>query len=104
MSALEQHTNHPPVSPLVVPMDGSRLLMPSQPHHTTSRTCLCKHKLTPTCLPSYIHRLADNKTLREELAAFPLGVGVEGGVSGEQRPSLLPLLTRLLFPKLRKRR
>lgn len=48
-------------------------------------------------------RLADNKTLRGEMTSFPLAPGAEGGVSGEHRPVLIPLLVRLLFPKLRKR-
>ncbi|PRW58885.1 small subunit processome component 20-like protein [Chlorella sorokiniana] len=56
-------------------------------------------------------RLADNNTLREELTAFPLAVSAtslredEGGSAllAEHRAGLVPLLIRLLFPKMRKR-
>jgi len=56
-------------------------------------------------------RLADNKTLRSELAAFPLGkipTSVREGddieaILPEHRAALVPLLVALLFPKMRKR-
>ncbi|PSC76593.1 small subunit processome component 20-like protein [Micractinium conductrix] len=56
-------------------------------------------------------RLADNKTLRAELTAFPLGVSTttlrddEGGTAllAEHRQGVVPLLIRLLYPKMRKR-
>jgi U3 small nucleolar RNA-associated protein 20 len=57
-------------------------------------------------------RLADNKTLRSELAAFPLalaptsmraGEELAGGVLPEHRAPLVALLVRLLYPKMRKR-
>ncbi|KAL4860053.1 Small subunit processome component 20 [Chlorella vulgaris] len=56
-------------------------------------------------------RLADNKTLREELTAFPLGASAtslrkDEGSSAllpEHRAGVVPLLIRLLFPKMRKR-
>ena len=34
----------------------------------------------------HMMRLADNKTLREELVMFPLGRGADGGVADEHRP------------------
>ncbi|EFN57812.1 hypothetical protein CHLNCDRAFT_51116 [Chlorella variabilis] len=56
-------------------------------------------------------RLADNKTLREELTAFPLAARAtslredEGKLAllAEHRAGVVPLLIRLLFPKMRKR-
>ncbi|KAL4434124.1 hypothetical protein ABPG75_000565 [Micractinium tetrahymenae] len=56
-------------------------------------------------------RLADNKTLRAELTAFPLAVSSsslredEGGAAllAEHRAGVVPLLIRLLYPKMRKR-
>eukprot|EP00887_Chlorella_sp_A99_P000887 scaffold5.g887.t1 len=56
-------------------------------------------------------RLADNKTLRAELTAFPLAPKPTSvredddvaAVQPEHRAALVPLLVRLLFPKMRKR-
>jgi len=57
-------------------------------------------------------RLADNKTLREELAAFPLamdptstrvGEAMKEGLLPEHRAPVVRLLVRLLYPKMRKR-
>jgi len=54
-------------------------------------------------------RLADNATLRAELAAFPLALKPtslrEGdvGVQKEHREALVPVIIALLFPKMRKR-
>lgn len=54
-------------------------------------------------------RLADNKTLRAELAAFPLALKPtslrEGDeeIQPEHRQALLPVVMALLFPKMRKR-
>ena len=39
-------------------------------------------------------RLADNKSLREEMTTFPLARGMDGGVRDEDRAGLLPLLVR----------
>jgi hypothetical protein len=62
---------------------------------------ITNHFTTPALTAG--HRLADNKTLRSELVSFPLALGSEGGIVPSHRPGLLPLLTRLLFPKLRRR-
>ncbi|KAK9845304.1 hypothetical protein WJX81_002986 [Elliptochloris bilobata] len=48
-------------------------------------------------------RLADDATLRVELASFPLAAGAEGGIAAEHRADLLAVLVRLLWPKMRKR-
>lgn len=40
---------------------------------------------------------------KEELATFPVAAGADGGVGEEARPGLIPLLVRVLFPKMRKR-
>lgn len=37
-------------------------------------------------------RLADNKSLREEMTTFPLAKGMDGGVQEQDRPGLIPLL------------
>ena len=37
-------------------------------------------------------RLADNKSLREEMTTFPLAKGMDVGVQEEDRPGLIPLL------------
>lgn len=74
--------------------------------------CLKAFKLT--WLAPYLDRLlrlADNKTLRTELAAFPLGIvptSVRKGddlesILPEHRAALVPLVVALLFPKMRKR-
>ena len=78
----------------------------------SSLKCLKAFKLT--WLAPYLDRLlrlADNKTLRSELAAFPLGIvptSVRKGddveaILPEHRAALVPLLLALLFPKMRKR-
>ena len=62
-------------------------------------------------VPLHARRLADNKTLRAELAAFPLAPRASSTREGddvaalapEHRPGLVPLLIRLLYPKMRKR-
>lgn len=48
-------------------------------------------------------KLCDNKTLREVMTNFPIYKGAEDGVNAEHRPGFLPLLIRVLFPKMRKR-
>ena len=74
--------------------------------------CLSAFKLE--YLTPYVDRLlriCDNKTLRAELASFPVAVhatvlreGEESlAVLPEHRAHLIPLLVRLLFPKMRKR-
>ena len=78
----------------------------------TALKCLKAFKL-PWLLPylEKLMRLADNATLRSELAAFPLGLkstSVRGGddmeaILPEHRANLVPLLVALLFPKMRKR-
>ncbi len=40
---------------------------------------------------------------QEELALFPVAPGADGAVGEEARPGLIPLLVRVLFPKMRKR-
>lgn len=74
--------------------------------------CLKAYKIT--WLAPYMDRLlrlADNKTLRAELAAFPLAINATsvrsdddfGSILPEHREHLVPLLIALLFPKMRKR-
>lgn len=74
--------------------------------------CLCAFKLN--WLKPYAERmmrLADNKTLRSELAAFPLAPVPtsirEGdevtGIQPEHRKDLIPVVIALLYPKMRKR-
>ena len=46
-------------------------------------------------------RLADNKSLREEMTTFPLARGMDGGVRDEDRAGLLPLLVRQGGERLR---
>lgn len=50
-----------------------------------------------------LERLAEEASLRRELAAWPLAADVEGAPGDAERPGLLPLLISLLFPRLRKR-
>jgi U3 small nucleolar RNA-associated protein 20 len=80
---------------------------------TSALHCLAAFKL-PFLMPysDRLLKLADNKTLRAELAAFPLSPdskavlrdGEEGAaLLEEHRQGLVPLLTRLLYPKMRKR-
>ncbi|EFJ49017.1 hypothetical protein VOLCADRAFT_104545 [Volvox carteri f. nagariensis] len=57
----------------------------------------------PPEMADRLDRLADDATLREELAIFPVAPGADGGVGEEARPGLIPLLIRILFPKMRKR-
>ena len=47
--------------------------------------------------------MADDKTLRRELATFPLAVDAPDSISKEDRPGLVPVLMHLLWPRLRKR-
>jgi len=80
---------------------------------TSALRCLAAFKL-PFLMPysDRLLKLADNKTLRAELAAFPLSPdskavlrdGEEGAaLLEEHRQGLVPLLIRLLYPKMRKR-
>ena len=48
-------------------------------------------------------RLADDATLRRELVSFPVASTADGGVPPHDRPALLALLARLLWPKMRRR-
>ncbi|GIL61502.1 hypothetical protein Vafri_15933, partial [Volvox africanus] len=57
----------------------------------------------PAEMSDRLGRLADDATLREELVVFPLVPGADGGIGEESRPGLIPLLVRVLFPKMRKR-
>ncbi|GIL90429.1 hypothetical protein Vretifemale_18038, partial [Volvox reticuliferus] len=57
----------------------------------------------PAEMADRLGRLADDATLREELVSFPLVAGADGGIGEESRPGLIPLLVRVLFPKMRKR-
>lgn len=74
----------------------------------------CLKAFKPAWLLPYIDRLlrlADNRSLREELTAFPLAVRAsstrEGdamaGILPEHRAQVVPLLIQLLYPKMRKR-
>mgnify|MGYP001807370637 CR=1 FL=1 len=59
--------------------------------------------LDPEHTPSPSRLLAPRPTAQEELAVFPLAPDADQGVGEEARPGLVPLLVRLLFPKMRKR-
>ncbi|KAL0035339.1 hypothetical protein WJX77_001780 [Trebouxia sp. C0004] len=50
-----------------------------------------------------LQRLAADQTLREAMTGFALGPGSESGIAPQHRAGLIPLLVRLLYPKMRKR-
>ncbi|KAL0018407.1 hypothetical protein WJX79_009395 [Trebouxia sp. C0005] len=50
-----------------------------------------------------LQRLAADQTLREAMTGFALGPGPESGIAPQHRAGLIPLLVRLLYPKMRKR-
>ncbi|KAK9843296.1 hypothetical protein WJX74_009992 [Apatococcus lobatus] len=47
--------------------------------------------------------MADDKSLRRELASFPLASTAPDPIPTEDRPGLVPVLVHLLWPRLRKR-
>ncbi|KAK9818396.1 hypothetical protein WJX72_012002 [[Myrmecia] bisecta] len=58
--------------------------------------------LTPAIMERLL-RLASDATLREELTGFPLPADVEGAIPAEHRAGAIPVMVRLLWPKMRKR-
>ncbi|KAL0044331.1 hypothetical protein WJX82_000142 [Trebouxia sp. C0006] len=50
-----------------------------------------------------LQRLAADQTLREAMTGFALGPGPDSGIAPQHRAGLIPLLVRLLYPKMRKR-
>ncbi len=47
--------------------------------------------------------MADDKSLRRELASFPLASSAPDTIPTEDRPGLIPVLMNMLWPRLRKR-
>ena len=47
--------------------------------------------------------MADDKSLRRELASFPLASSAPDTIPSEDRPGLIPVLMNMLWPRLRKR-
>ena len=47
--------------------------------------------------------MADDKSLRRELASFPLASSAPDTIAAEDRPGLIPVLVNMMWPRLRKR-
>ncbi|KAG2487780.1 hypothetical protein HYH03_013624 [Edaphochlamys debaryana] len=84
---------------------ATHLLEPEGPVQMAALRCLRPYRFRwlPAEMSDRLNKLADDATLREEMAVFPLAPGADGGVGEEARPGLVPLLIRVLFPKMRKR-
>ncbi|PNH02860.1 Small subunit processome component 20, partial [Tetrabaena socialis] len=84
---------------------ASHLLEADSAVQVAALRCLRPYRFRwlPVELADRLARLADDSTLREELAIFPSAPDADGGVAEESRPGLVPLLVRVLFPKMRKR-
>jgi hypothetical protein len=79
--------------------------------HASTMSCTLLHSCLDTwyCLQGehleQLLRLVDDKTLREQLPTLPLPSDstLSGSIAAQHRPGLIPLLIRVLYPKIRKR-